>query len=225
MDRVLHRSLYYTHLTRWRSAPRPALPATTAHQAGSCHTGHGFGRGLFTATSVNCSLSPGEVLAVNLHRTVIGLGLVLGAAVVYYGISNLNSAVLHLDAARLVDEDRLGSPDVSLDTNSATPTFVYASHKELQLAIQKLRATLDGPGATTLDPKVLKAYGSSENSYHVESPHSVVVRPENTEDVVAIVSIARKFKVPIVPYSGATSLEGHISGVGFPSPVLNEVDV
>ncbi|KAH9934931.1 FAD-linked oxidase-like protein [Fomitopsis serialis] len=44
------------------------------------------------------------------------------------------------------------------------------------------------------------------------SPHSVAVRPQSTEDVVKIVNIARKYRVPIVPYSGATSLEGHFSG-------------
>jgi FAD/FMN-containing dehydrogenase len=39
------------------------------------------------------------------------------------------------------------------------------------------------------------------------------VRPKSTEDVVKIVNIARKYRVPIVPYGGATSLEGHFSGV------------
>lgn len=39
------------------------------------------------------------------------------------------------------------------------------------------------------------------------------VRPKNTVDVVKIVNIARKYRVPIVPYGGATSLEGHFSGV------------
>lgn len=39
------------------------------------------------------------------------------------------------------------------------------------------------------------------------------VRPKSTEDVVKIVNLARKHRVPIIPYSGATSLEGHFSGV------------
>ena len=39
------------------------------------------------------------------------------------------------------------------------------------------------------------------------------VRPTETADVVSIINIARKYKVPVVPYSGATSLEGHFSGV------------
>ena len=36
---------------------------------------------------------------------------------------------------------------------------------------------------------------------------------EIKEDVVKVVNIARKYRIPIVAYSGATSLEGHYSGV------------
>lgn len=43
--------------------------------------------------------------------------------------------------------------------------------------------------------------------------HSVVVYPENTDDVVKIVKIANKYRMPIVPYAGATSLEGQYRGV------------
>jgi D-lactate dehydrogenase (cytochrome) len=43
--------------------------------------------------------------------------------------------------------------------------------------------------------------------------HSVVVYPESTEDVVKIVKIATKYRIPITAYSGATSLEGHYRGV------------
>jgi D-lactate dehydrogenase (cytochrome) len=58
----------------------------------------------------------------------------------------------------------------------------------------------------------LKTYGSSENSYHPTLPHAVIVRPSSTLDVVTVVKIARKYRVPITPYSGATSLEGQFSG-------------
>lgn len=44
-------------------------------------------------------------------------------------------------------------------------------------------------------------------------PHSVVVYPDSTEDVVKIVNVARKYRMPIIPYSGGTSLEGHFAGV------------
>jgi D-lactate dehydrogenase (cytochrome) len=40
-----------------------------------------------------------------------------------------------------------------------------------------------------------------------------VVYPDATEDVVKIVNVARKYRMPIIPYSGGTSLEGHFAGV------------
>jgi D-lactate dehydrogenase (cytochrome) len=69
------------------------------------------------------------------------------------------------------------------------------------------------PDDVVTDPEVLKTYGSSDNSYHPAAAHSVIVRPKSTEDVVKIVNLARGFRIPVVTYSGATSLEGHYSGV------------
>ncbi|XP_006462662.1 hypothetical protein AGABI2DRAFT_186545 [Agaricus bisporus var. bisporus H97] len=42
--------------------------------------------------------------------------------------------------------------------------------------------------------------------------HDVVVFPRSTEDVVKIVKIATKYRMPITPYSGGTNLEGHTRG-------------
>lgn len=55
----------------------------------------------------------------------------------------------------------------------------------------------------------------AERSYRLFSglPHSVVVYPTSTEDVVKIINIARKYRMPVVPYSGGTSLEGQFTGV------------
>lgn len=48
---------------------------------------------------------------------------------------------------------------------------------------------------------------------NIAHPPSVVVFPESTEDVVKVVKIANKFKMPITPYSGGTSLEGNFRSV------------
>jgi len=45
------------------------------------------------------------------------------------------------------------------------------------------------------------------------SNHTVVVHPESTEDVVKIVKIAVKYRMPITPYSGGSSLEGSFRAV------------
>ena len=60
----------------------------------------------------------------------------------------------------------------------------------------------------TLNKRALKSFDS-----WVGIDHTVVVYPETTDDVVKIVKIANKYRMPVVPYSGATSLEGQYRGV------------
>lgn len=98
--------------------------------------------------------------------------------------------------------------------DSSTSKVNYASHKELQLAIQELRVAFSVEDVET-DTDTLQLYGSSENSYHPMSPHSIVIRVHCTEDVVKAVNISKKYRVPITAYSGGTSLEGHFTGVCF----------
>ncbi|KAK1223216.1 D-lactate ferricytochrome c oxidoreductase [Marasmius sp. AFHP31] len=89
----------------------------------------------------------------------------------------------------------------------------YATPREIKVAVEKLQAAFPEEGRVSTDSEVLKQHGASENSYHPASPHSVVVFPLTTEDVVKIVKIATDCVMPMVVYSGATSLEGHYSGI------------
>lgn len=43
----------------------------------------------------------------------------------------------------------------------------------------------------------------------------LIRRPQvySTDDVVKVVKVSRKYRIPITPYSGGTSLEGHFGGV------------
>ncbi|KAJ3890359.1 D-lactate dehydrogenase cytochrome oxidoreductase [Lentinula edodes] len=89
----------------------------------------------------------------------------------------------------------------------------YASPREIKVAIEKLKQAFPEEDRVSTDSNVLTEHGSSDNSYHPASPHAVVVRALSTEDVVTIVKIATECRMPMVVYSGATSLEGHYSGV------------
>jgi D-lactate dehydrogenase (cytochrome) len=40
---------------------------------------------------------------------------------------------------------------------------------------------------------------------------SVVVYAESTEDVSTVLRLAHEHRIPVTPYSGGTSLEGHIT--------------
>ena len=122
-----------------------------------------------------------------------GVGVSLAFGLVAYGLG-----VVHLGGS---------------SSEGTAITTRYGSHEDVKKAIDELRAAFPDEKAVSTDPEVVKTYGSSPNSYHPASPHSVVVHVHSTEDVVKIVNIARKYRVPVVAYSGATSLEGHFSGV------------
>lgn len=96
----------------------------------------------------------------------------------------------------------------------------YGGPREVAAAFKELRElfppTEDGKERVSNDREVLEVYGYSHNSYHPEHLHSMVVRVFSTEDVLKVVNVARKYKIPITPYSGGTSLEGHYSGVSAP---------
>ncbi|KAG0146065.1 hypothetical protein CROQUDRAFT_78120 [Cronartium quercuum f. sp. fusiforme G11] len=58
----------------------------------------------------------------------------------------------------------------------------------------------------------LLLHGRTQWSYHTpDSLPGAVLYPRSTEDVVQIVQVASKYKIPLVPYSGGTSLEGHFN--------------
>ncbi|EEC81560.1 hypothetical protein OsI_24999 [Oryza sativa Indica Group] len=62
----------------------------------------------------------------------------------------------------------------------------------------------------TVDYEERHYHGTPQNSFHkaVNVP-DVVVFPRSQDEVQKIVMACNKYKVPIVPYGGATSIEGH----------------
>ena len=107
------------------------------------------------------------------------------------------------------------SPTKASELVQGKPSFKhrYASPSEAQKAIEELKGIFQDKGRVLTDQETLETYGYSPNSYHHAAPHSVVVRVLSTEDVVKVVKVARKWRMPITAYSGGTSLEGHFGGV------------
>ncbi|KAF8727625.1 hypothetical protein AX14_007190 [Amanita brunnescens Koide BX004] len=87
----------------------------------------------------------------------------------------------------------------------------FGSKQDYEYAIRDLRALFPGDAAST-DPDDLLAHGFSLNDHHPGALHSIIIYPQSTQDVVKIVKIATKYRIPVVPYAGATSLEGHTRG-------------
>lgn len=70
------------------------------------------------------------------------------------------------------------------------------------------------------------SYFSTDHPLPDEHPHAVIY-PESTEEVSQILKLAHKYKVPVVPYAGGTSLEGHYiptrQGIVIDTARLNKV--
>lgn len=112
---------------------------------------------------------------------------------------------------------------------TATSKSRFGSKQDYENAIHELKALFPGNAAST-DADVLLVHGFSLNDYHpgmfgfsfTRVPrslihfsgalHSIVVYPQSTQDVVKIINVATKHRIPVVPYAGATSLEGHTRG-------------
>ncbi|KAI0061432.1 FAD-binding domain-containing protein [Artomyces pyxidatus] len=100
-----------------------------------------------------------------------------------------------------------------VSVHPATPTKpAYGSKDDFSQAIKDLKAGFTSGDDVSTNPDDLAAHGISINTWHPGLPHNVVVYPHSTEDVVKIVEIANKFRMPVIPYSGGTSLEGHFLG-------------
>ncbi|KAF8260458.1 FAD-linked oxidase-like protein [Lactarius quietus] len=102
-----------------------------------------------------------------------------------------------------------GSSSSAKAATAAAP--VYGSPEDFKRAIKELEASFE-EGVVSTDPPNLFTHGFSPNVMHEGLAHSVVVYPNSTADVVKVVKIANKYRMPVVPYAGGTSLEGHFLG-------------
>ncbi|KXN82036.1 D-lactate dehydrogenase [cytochrome], mitochondrial [Leucoagaricus sp. SymC.cos] len=133
------------------------------------------------------------------------------------GLTSKGVLVLAFLASGLIGFGLARSDFLNSGIKSVTLTTGYGSPEDFRQAIQELKETF-GPEETapgdlvTTNPDVLHDHGFSALVYHEGIPHSVVVFPRSTEDVVKIVRVATKYRMPVIPYAGATNLEGHTRG-------------
>ncbi|EGE82776.2 D-lactate dehydrogenase (cytochrome) [Blastomyces dermatitidis ATCC 18188] len=87
----------------------------------------------------------------------------------------------------------------------------YGTTKDLEKAIAELR-TLLGEDAISTDDEDLHLHGYSEwSSINCEQLPVAVAYPKNTQEVSQIAQICHKYRMPMIPYSGGSSLEGNFS--------------
>lgn len=103
----------------------------------------------------------------------------------------------------------LDNRDVSIGGKGSTDYAVKGSYKDVpQEFIEELKSICQDN--MTVDVEERTFHGKPQNSFHkaVNIP-DVVVFPRSAEEISKIVKSCNKHKVPIVPYGGATSIEGH----------------
>ncbi|WQF83186.1 Putative FAD-binding oxidoreductase/transferase, type 4, FAD-linked oxidase-like protein [Colletotrichum destructivum] len=88
----------------------------------------------------------------------------------------------------------------------------YATMAEMEQALKEIRQELGGEDIISTDPEDLHAHGYSEwSSTNPDGLPVAVAYPRSTEQVSAIARVCFKYNVPIIPYSGGSSLEGNFS--------------
>ncbi|KAF9264547.1 hypothetical protein L218DRAFT_998520 [Marasmius fiardii PR-910] len=128
------------------------------------------------------------------YTTGILVGSVVVSGALGYVIARKETSVAPSKAAQEKEVSKFGK---------------YGTPQDFVKAVAELKeAFKNDEDAVTTDTEELRIHGFSDNDYHPESFHTVIVYPQSTEDVVKIVKIATKYRMPITPYSGATSLEG-----------------
>ncbi|KAB8203017.1 FAD linked oxidases C-terminal domain protein [Aspergillus parasiticus SU-1] len=89
----------------------------------------------------------------------------------------------------------------------------YGSTQDLKKAIAELRAKL-GDEAISTDEDDLQVHGFSEwSSVNADRFPVAIAYPKSTEDVAEIAKICHKYKMPMIPYSGGSSLEANFAAV------------
>lgn len=92
------------------------------------------------------------------------------------------------------------------------PARKYATVKELEKAIREIETQLGEEDLISTDPEDLYAHGYSEwSTVNPDTLPVAVAYPRSTEQVSTIARICHKYRVPIIPYSGGSSLEGNFS--------------
>eukprot|EP00128_Syssomonas_multiformis_P019124 Colp12_sorted_trinity150504_noHs@32163 len=80
----------------------------------------------------------------------------------------------------------------------------------LESATEQIRAIV-GESRLSLEESDRVSHGISDWNYHVAGIPHIVVQPMSTEEVSKIVQICNHYELPVIPYGGGTSLEGHFA--------------
>ncbi|CCH42065.1 putative D-lactate dehydrogenase, mitochondrial [Wickerhamomyces ciferrii] len=106
--------------------------------------------------------------------------------------------------------DRKVKNDKSITKLNTLDPIKYGSLSDLKKAFQEIEQYLGPEFVTRADSEIENHTDSYYQTHHPlpgQRP-KLIVYPKDTEQVSGVLKISHKYKVPIVPFSGGTSLEG-----------------
>lgn len=149
------------------------------------------------------------------------MGVSVGLGAVYLGNDNLRTVYAETPNEKGV-KDRV-SKTHKVDINSAStspllssPQIFYGNDpKNIKGALDELTALLSPSRVSTeLGPRISHSSTEwSEAPHGDEDKYALVVSPQTTEEVSQIAKICHKRRIPMVAFSGGTSLEGTLASI------------
>lgn len=115
-------------------------------------------------------------------------------------------------------------PDGSTTKLQDLDTPSYGTTKDFIKARDEIVAIVGASNIATSRSELDHHSDTYFNSHHAsdEQRPTLIVYPSSTEEVSEILKITHKYRIPIIPFSGGTSLEGHyISTTGTPAITLD----
>lgn len=85
--------------------------------------------------------------------------------------------------------------------------------KELRLVLADHQITLDQDANSSLSTGPLGSFRAFSSAQFLDIRSELIVRPENTDQVASVVSLAHKWKISITPYGSGTGVMGGTSPV------------
>ncbi|CAN6656818.1 D-lactate dehydrogenase [cytochrome] 1, mitochondrial [Trichomonascus vanleenenianus] len=89
----------------------------------------------------------------------------------------------------------------------------YGGNSEKELAFREIEEIVGVKYASRESSDLQGHAPTAFGTYHSAESPNIIVYPESTEQVSAIMKVAHKYSIPVIPFSGGTSLEGHFAAV------------
>ncbi|KAL1973693.1 hypothetical protein VTN31DRAFT_5253 [Thermomyces dupontii] len=186
------------HLIRRISAPsRAQLRSPSLRESQSTTSCAGFGRRWSSNSSLGATStgSPGAIPAANASS---GTFWTTGRALLLAALAGSGAYAFARSQGTTPSPDTARRPQ-------------YGDIKQFEKAIAELREKL-GEDAISTDEEDLHKHGYSEwSTVNADRLPIAIAYPKSTEEVSEIAKVCHKYRMPMVPYSGGSSLEANFS--------------